>query len=356
MALKLGSTVISRSVDDTEARLAYLAERIDGGDLPGLAPSAPFDGEWRLGTISMSALAATHLAVRHPELRELHRRQVQRWAELLLTDEVRAYDTREWGNDALATLEGPDGHAGYLGHVVLAAAASCVLGNDVNPRAQALVDALARRIDESPTALIETYPAQTYVPDNVVVVAGIASFERCTGSTKHAATVARWLAHLRQHWVDPSTGVLVFAPGQAGRGSGAAWNALFLPLIDPEFAREQRAALEANFEVSWPLVGAGIREWPFGVDGSGDVDSGPLVFGLSGSATGFAMSAAAYDDDANRLSRLLATAEWVGTSVGLTHRRYAFAPLVGDAIVLANRTALDWSRAVAPSPAPLLTQ
>jgi len=326
--------------DDAEARLDYLASRIAADELPGVAPGHPFDGEWTVGTLSMASVAAVNLATKHPETRAKRAAQVSEWAKRLSSDSVRAYDTKEWGRDALMTLEGPDGHAGYLGHVVLAMDAACLLGGtrDVALH-EALVESLARRVDASPTGLIETYPGETYVPDNVVVLASLMQFDACVGEPRHRELELRWKAKLRAQWVDPQNGLLVFAPGQNARGSGASWNALYLALVDEDFAAEQS-------ELMWKTFGdtavagwlGGFREWPVGVDGRGDVDSGPLILGISPGATGFALGDATLRDRPERAA-LLRTAELVGVSF---RGRYLMAPLVGDAITLAARTMTRW--------------
>ena len=81
----------------------------------------------------------------------------------------------------------------------------------------------------------------------------------------------------------------------------------------------------------------------WGEDGPTDLVSGPLIFGLSPSATGFAMGGAALWNDQGTLTGLLRTAEMVGSSVSFGGRRwYLFAPLPGDAVVLAARTMTRW--------------
>lgn len=341
----------STAGEDDEARLAYVAARIEAGTLPGVAPGHPFDGEWRLGTLSMAAVAATNLAVRHPETREARARQVSAWAARLVSDEVRAYDTREWGADALATLDTAQAHAGYLGHVVLALDAACLLGGERDEALHArLVEALARRMREAPGGLVETYPGEIYVPDNVVVMAALRQFDACTGAARHAELIASWLELVRARWVDPANGLLVFGPGQRARGSGAAWNAFYLPFVEEAFAADQSARLWATFGDTAALGWlGGIREHPRGVQGGGDVDSGPLIAGVSPSATGFALADATRRGDPTWGGAIRRTAELTGVSWG---GRYLSAPLVGDAIVLAARTMTPWpSRPVVPGPA-----
>lgn len=345
LVLKVGHFASARMSSDASQRLAYLGARLDARDVPGLAPGAPFDGEWLLVEHSFTIAAATNLAFRHPEQLEERRVDVKRWVESLLRVETRSFDTTKWNEDALSSLESSHGHVGFLGHLAWALGASCLLGNELPVGAVPVADALARRFDASPSALLETYPGETYMPDNVVAIAGLSLLQRCRGDARFAATIDRFLNVMRAERLDPKTGVLVFAPGQMGRGSGAAWMAYFFTFIDEAFARDQFAALFREFGTPLPVGAFAIREWPRGVERSGDVDSGPLVFGLSPSGTGFALAGPAFTNDDAQLHALLSTAEFVGTSVGTEHRRYLFSPLVGDAITLATRTATPWRRA-----------
>lgn len=331
---------VTTSRDDAERRLDYLAQRIDARTLPGVAPGHPFDGEWQLVGLSMSVVAATNLAFRFPDSRPARAAQVSAWAKRLADDDVRAYDVKQWGSEPLE-LDKPEGHAGYLGHVAIALGAACLLDAPRDAELhQRLVNALARRLDASPTGLIETYPGETYIPDNVVVVAGLALFDRCTGTSAHAATIHRFLTTTRARWTDPDNGLLRFSPNQPARGSGAAWNAFYLPFIDEDLARDQTARTWATFGDT-ALFGAlhGVRERPRGIDTAGDVDSGPLIFGVSPSATGFMLGAARLEGDDARVRGVLTTAELVGVSAG---GRYLSSPLVGDAITLAAKTLTKW--------------
>ncbi len=64
---------------------------------------------------------------------------------------------------------------------------------------------------------------------------------------------------------------------------------------------------------------------------------------LSTSGTGFAVAGARLFEDSEMLGGLLYTAEAVGSSWDANGtRRYLLAPIVGDAIMLAIKTAMPW--------------
>jgi hypothetical protein len=201
----------------------------------------------------------------------------------------------------------------------------------------------------SPSACIATYPGEIYTADNTVLVASLAVHAIVTGHDT-SATIQRWTMHARAHLLDPDTGLIVRAvdergqPIGRGRGSWAGWNVFYLMQAEPELATEQYRRLREHLLRQVPFAGlAAVREYPEGTGGGGDVDSGPLLFGISPAATGFAIAGARYAGDAHLLAALLGTAELAGTTAGFgNRRRYLLAPLVGDAIVLAMRTARRW--------------
>ena len=76
-----------------------------------------------------------------------------------------------------------------------------------------------------------------------------------------------------------------------------------------------------------------------------DIDAGPIVFNLSPSGTAFAIGAATYFHDSDIRKELLKTAEIAGSTVtwlGESHYLLSNVALVGEAIALAMRTAVEW--------------
>lgn len=113
-----------------------------------------------------------------------------------------------------------------------------------------------------------------------------------------------------------------------------------LRLVDPALAREQYALARAA--LGRDLLGfAWATEWPSGVEGAVDIDSGPIVplMRASPSSSGLALLAArSFGDD--RFSDALAA------SLGLAAipddapdgRRFLASNALGDAVVLAGLT------------------
>jgi hypothetical protein len=105
------------------------------------------------------------------------------------------------------------------------------------------------------------------------------------------------------------------------RGSYAAWTIYYLNWVDPNFAQDQYQLLKNNFAVRLPFGLATLREYPRGYDGPVDVDSGPVIFWLSTSGTGFMIAGARLSKDADYLQGLVTTAEFVGSSMTLKIRK-----------------------------------
>ena len=316
VAVRLVGCSACATVDDSSARFEHVMRE--------LKATTPGDGligaEWYLVSLSMAGIAAKNLG-RTEELGWLTRRA--------LDADVRAFDTRAWKSDALSSLDGADGHAGYLGHVGLLLALEC--GAQHAAVRRRVLGALERRYAAAPDALLETYPGLKWVPDNAVTLAAVAEGARCEG---RAVPARAWL----ERWPrDTKTGLLKFTPRAGPRASGAGWNSYYLHSVDAAAARAQFEAAERVFLFDAVPGLAAWREYPLGVKGSGDVDSGPLVFGLSPSGTGFGIAGASLYGSKAR-GGMLRTAEAAGVTVPWSGPHYLLSPLVGQASVLAAKT------------------
>lgn len=345
----------SAPLDDVRLRRDHLLSRVLSptyADDHALTPGGIYTSEWQLVTLSMTAAALANLAFVMSETREKSLEACATIVERTLAPEIRAFEMSAWGSDPLEDLAGKNGHIGYLGHLGIVLGAHRVLGGDdrYDTLHDALSEAIARRMRASPSWHLETYPGQIYTADNSVGVAALAIWDMLSGAS-HSDAIAGWVAHTRARLLDPGNGIIVFqvapegGPLGRGRGSAAGYNSFYLPFIDAALAAEQRAAVQTHMLVSLPFGGIGVREYLPGVGGGGDVDTGPLLFGVSPSATGFFMAGARHAGDDALLLGLLRTAEIAGFSAPCRSGRcYLLAPLVGDAIVLAMRTATTWDR------------
>ncbi|KUL27830.1 hypothetical protein [Actinoplanes awajinensis] len=228
---------------------------------------------------------------------------------------------------------------------------------DRDPAQVSRFDQDSAAFDASPTPFLAAYPGQAWPVDSTVAIASLRLHDTVT-TPRFDTTVTRWLAAARSR-LDPVTGLLPHTadvdtgrPTSGARGSSQSMIQRFLPEIDPAFARTQYLVFRTAFlDRPWGL-GPAVREYPHGTDGPGDVDSGPLVHGISLSATVVTLGAARIQGD-SALSGALATAGDVfGVPIDtITTRRYVFGVLpIGDAFLAWAKSARPLVAAVPSAP------
>ncbi len=304
--------------------------------------SARFDGEWLFGTQLMAALGFGHVALTEPANREALG-QMDAALDRALEPAARAFDTQAWGQDAFESLEGDGGHAALLGYLNLALALRERLapGSPHGELSRAISRALGRRLEHAPGMMLETYPGEIYPVDNTAVIASIA----LSNGQRARPLVRRFVRELRARAIDPETGLLAQSldqqrqPLDAPRGSGTALAVYFTSFADIALSRDLYRALTR--ELADSVLGFGVlREYPRGQLGMGDIDSGPLVFGYSISATGFALAGARIHGDSATFERLYRTFHLMGAPLS---RRgslsFVSGGALGNAIVFAMLTA-----------------
>jgi len=170
-------------------------------------------------------------------------------------------------------------------------------------RAGAEATAILDAVDASPSGWLDSYPGQAWPCDTVVALAAATTVD--PGAA--APVVARWRGRIAAAY-DPATGLLAHRVDAAGRAVEGA-----------------RGSSQSIIAVFWPALSGDTAFWPVYTDtfvarrlgvvgaleyhgggGLGDVDSGPLVLGLSASASAVTQAAArahgdaALADDLNR--------------------------------------------------------
>lgn len=309
--------------------------------------SSRFDGEWALGTHQMALQGLGQVILQEPRARADLLPAMEAGAARLAEPSMRAFGTRAWDEDGLRALDSADGHA-YLGYLDLALGMQRLV-DPHTPLAglhDELTAALARRLAAAPHGTIETYPGETYPPDVCAVVGAIGLHGRATGED-HDELIAAWSNKAREHLVDPKTGLLIQAvDGRSGapldraRASGTAIGAYFLAFADSELSGQLYESLRDQCRVG--LLGfGGMREYPRGQRGGhGDVDSGPVIFGVGMSSTGFALAGARIHRDRRVFAGLHRTAVLFGAPVQRDERAsFVTGGPLGNAILLAMLTA-----------------
>jgi hypothetical protein len=254
-----------------------------------------FDGEWTIGTYQMAVMGLSQMILAHPELRPTYLPIIEQCIEQLLQPNAIAFSTAAYGKNGLDTLNDTAGHA-YLGYINLALSMLRIIepSNRFAPVNDRLTQTLARRLQAAPYGIIETYPQEAYPADNAAVMASIALYDRATGNN-HQPLLSALTQQFKQRYIDAPSG-LVYQAAEAHSGritdrpraSGTALSAYFLSFVDPPIAQQLlQAVIKQKVNISGFV---GIREYPQGEAGAGDIDSGTLMFGVSPAATSFAIA------------------------------------------------------------------
>jgi hypothetical protein len=205
-------------------------------------------------------------------------------------------------------------------------------------------DRFAQALAEYGSPFLESYEEQVWPADTAPGIAALAIHDAVVGP-RYAGVVRRWVAEARRR-VDPRTGALTHTaepltgrPTGVPRGESLALMSRILVDIDSIFAREQYALLREHF-LADVLGVPGMLEYPRGMVGSEDMDTGPLIFGFSGPAIVVGAAAARANGDGVVANALLGGVELAGVPVQLGGRRwYALGKLpVGDAFIAWTRT------------------
>lgn len=196
-------------------------------------------------------------------------------------------------------------------------------------------------LEEGPVLCGESYPDECWTFCNAAALAGLRLHDAVDGAD-HRDLARRWVETARARLVEPSSGLLISSFHHDGRvkdgpEGSSIWFAIHaLWLVDEPFAREQWA--RARAALGRDLLGFGwAREWPPGLAGPVDIDSGPVIPGVeaSASSSGLAFLAAATAGDEAWLAALLRSLDLAGFPLadqdGL---RYAASNQVGDAVLL----------------------
>lgn len=219
-------------------------------------------------------------------------------------------------------------------------------------------DEIAAAFNHAPSAWLESYAASAWPADNVVAIASLAAYDRHFDTTRFAATISTWLEQVKQQ-LDPATGLIPHATDpdtgairEGARGSSQSLIQSFLPEIDPAFAAEQYALYREHF-LAHRLGRAGIREYPKGQEGSGDVDSGPVIWAIGGAASVVGQRAAAMNGDGALFADLKGSLQAFGFAYSWQgKKRYLFGQLpMADAFIGWSNAAYQRKNQFPASPA-----
>ena len=350
---------IEKEKKEIYERLDYLLDKVVVTDPMLLIDEMPkaigpqFQREWALYSCSMLSASLVNTTLLYKEKQDLAIAKIDSLIQIVMSPELRSYDRIRWHEDPLESLAGSKSHISYISHLAWMIGGYKRIGGDgkYDKLYHSLCEAMNRRILASPDLNLQTYPGEpVYVPDMLVAIVALKLYSQQYNG-KYASTVDRWLANAKATMLDETTGIIAsFLPNSDYRklnikGSYTALSCYYLTFIDEEFTRDQYERFKTHFLQKFPITG--FKEYHDRMCWLGmDIDVGPILFNLSPTGTAFAIGSVTYFDDNTLRNKLLRTGELAGFTVsckGKRHYLLANIALVGEAIVLAMRTATDWS-------------
>ncbi len=316
-----------------------------------------YQGEWAIYSCSMLAHALANISSIYPDKASQCSNLIAKLIEMVRTPAMRQYDTLQWKEDAMETLDGPRSHMTYLSILAWMCTNYKICGGDTryDDLLSRLCSVLVRRMYESRFDLnLLSFPRKPiWISDMLVTLVALRNYGRLCGG-EYEETIEEWLHNAKTKWIHKRTGLLAgMLPGasrsQNGimvRGSHSALNCSYLTMVDEAFAFEQYERMKHVFGHSISLLGCnivGLKEYQnnlpsFSVKAG---DAGLIIKGLSAGAMCFGLGAPTFFGDWEFRHQLLRSAEIASGTVktkGMRHYRLAKLFIVGEATALAMRT------------------
>lgn len=341
--LRLYASLYDPGRSDLPAQLTFLREALEGGTAVNMQQLFP---EGYFFSYVLYGLAWTNWGSTNPD-RQAQAIEEARWA-------LHALESAAGRAVFSPTLDPPYGvfYAGwksYLHGSILRLQDAPERDSADVERYQNDLDALAQAFERSETPFLPAYPGQSWPVDSVVGMAALRLHDEVF-TPQYGSVIDRWLREAQTR-LDPGTGLLPHranlgtgAPVENARGSSQSLIAYFFTQIDPEWGKEQYEGFRQRFVVNYLGI-PGTLEYPAGVVGLGDIDSGPLIFGVSLSASVVTAAAARANGDTALADAILDVGEALGFPITWAgSKRYALGLLpVGDAFVA-------WARSIPAAP------
>jgi len=149
-------------------------------------------------------------------------------------------------------------------------------------------ESITQALSAQESPFLTSYPAAAWPADMVMCMAALAAHDKLF-NPRYKPEIGKWLAKVKSrldsqglipHQVHHKTGAVV----EEARGCSQSLMLCFLSDIDPEFGRDQYRRYRALF-LDHRFGLPGIREYPSGSFGLGDIDSGPVFLQMGSVAS-----------------------------------------------------------------------
>jgi len=334
------------------AEFRYLRHEFQKIDLSGLAVKTDgwtyniSDAEWPFLGLSYLGYACANFAKYDPVVRDEALREMQWLIDALQTPRMSGFVAPHFGEPFGAN----EIHVAVFvhGHFLNLALKYRDVSGDT--RYDALIhrvaDALVREYMGTDGPILRSYRDMWWISDNFPAISALSRYDRLfQRDTSEARN--RFLSILKMYYLDKKTGLFCtyvnpygHIQKQGARGISVMYGLHFLKDFDADFATSQYELAKKSFVRSLFGVTA-VREFPEGSSAESDIDSGPLIFGIGPSASGFAIAAAAVNGDEATAWELLQASALVGLPEWHNGElRYNAMPTVGQAVILFGKSEL----------------
>ncbi len=207
---------------------------------------------------------------------------------------------------------------------------------------------LANSFRASSSPFLSSYPHQSWPADSFPGIVSLKVYDKLIEEKYHSLYTA-WLdkalalvdfkTGLIPHKTDSKSGIGIEPP----RGTSQTLILFFLNELDREIGKSQYEKFRQLFVVErFNLLG--VKEYPFTTQIIGDIDSGPLIGGVSLSASTVALASSRIYDDKELENIITREGESLGLPIQFQgKRRYMFGLIpIGDAFYAWSRTAYSW--------------
>ena len=210
-------------------------------------------------------------------------------------------------------------------------------------------DAIREAIQKAETPFLASYDGSVWPCDTLPAIHAMAAHDRLAGENRYGDFIRDWIGDVKQR-LDPETGLIPHTAGLPdGRRIGGARATSqviilrMLPDIDASMARNHYQRFRERFLTTF--VGAPcVLEYPSGVTGPGDVDSGPLIAGRSIVGTVVTIALAQIYGDQSIADAIAQTGETIGLPWTVDGQKTYVAGIlpVGNIIVAYAHIARPW--------------
>lgn len=150
-------------------------------------------------------------------------------------------------------------------------------------------DQIANAFDSINNPFLESYAMSSWPADNFIAINSLANYDKVF-KNRYKSTIRNWLSRVDllldkktemvPHKVNFETGKTI----EGARGSSSVLIIRMLDEINHEYGKKKYQLLKKHF-ITTTFGLPSIREYPKGDFGIGDIDSGPVLFGVGFAAT-----------------------------------------------------------------------